>query len=186
MERSNTRFQTKVLAEIVVFAALSAVLYVLRPYTLPFGGSITLGSMVPVMWLAMRRGVYAGFVAGVIFGILAFIIDSMLVGVGSIVATPVQAILEYPVAFGILGLAGIVRKKSVAYAIAGIGFSIFVKFLIHALAGYVFWVYVYEFPAEWGMLWPIVYNGSFLLVEFIISAVIMSVLVKKKTLNYAL
>jgi thiamine transporter ThiT len=49
MERSKTGFQTEVLAEIIVFAALSAVLYVFRPFTLPFGGSITFGSMVPVV-----------------------------------------------------------------------------------------------------------------------------------------
>ena len=185
-EKSNMRFQTKILAEIIVIAALSAVLYTVRPYTLPFGGSITLGSMVPVIWLAMRRGVYVGFVAGAIFGILALFIDIMFLGAASIIATPLQVFLEYPIAFGVLGLAGIFHKKSVGFAEAGVAISIFIKFLIHYLVGAFIWVNVYQFPPEWGQyLWPLIYNGSFLLVEFVISAILIAILVKRGTLEYA-
>jgi len=186
MEKSKTGFQTKVLAEIIVFAALSAVLYVFRPFTLPFGGSITLGSMVPVVWLSLRRGVYAGVIAGAIFGILAFFIDVMLVGASNVIATPIQAVLEYPVAFGVLGLAGIFKKESVASAISGLSLAAFVRFLIHYFVGVYVWYNVYAFPPEWGQyLWPAIYNGSFLAVEFIISAILIAILVKKGTLKYA-
>lgn len=68
----------------------------------------------------------------------------------------------------------------------GLAISVFIKFLLHVIAGYIFWAYIYEFPSEWGMLWPIIYNGSFLLVEFIISAILIFVLVKKGTLSFAL
>ncbi|NWG10872.1 energy-coupled thiamine transporter ThiT [Candidatus Bathyarchaeota archaeon] len=187
MNETKTRFNTKVLAEIAVFAALSAVLYILRPYTLPYGGSVTLGSMVPVMWLSMRRGIYAGIVSAAIFGILALLIDVTFLGAASVIATPVQVILEYPIAFGVLGLAGIFHKKTVAFAIAGVGISIFIKFVIHYLVGVFVWYYVYAFPPEWGQyLWPAIYNGSFLLVEFIISAILIVILVKRGTLEYAL
>jgi len=186
-EKSNVKFQTRILAEIIVFAALSAVLYIIRPFTLPFGGSITLGSMVPVVWLSLRRGVYVGVVAGVIFGLLALLIDVLLLGAANIIVSPPQVILEYPVAFGVLGLAGIFHKKTVIYAIAGLGISVFIKFLMHYIAGVIFWFYIYEFPPEWGRYgWPAVYNGSFLLVEFIVSAILIAVLVKKGTLNYAI
>ena len=187
MNETKTKFKTKVLAEIIVFAALSAVLYTIRPYTLPFGGSITLGSMVPVMWLSMRRGVYVGFIVGAIFGILALFIDVMFLGAASIIATPIQALLEYPIAFGVLGLAGVFHKKTVCVAEVGVALSVFIKFLIHYLVGAFIWVNVYEFPPEWGQfLWPAIYNGSFLLVEFIISAILIAILVKRGTLEYAL
>ncbi len=186
-EKSNVKFQTRILAEIIVFAALSAVLYIIRPFTLPFGGSITLGSMVPVVWLSLRRGVYVGFVAGVIFGLLALFIDVMLLGAANIIVSPPQVILEYPIAFGALGIAGMFHKKTVAYAITGLGASVLIKFVMHYIAGVIFWFYIYEFPPEWGRYgWPAVYNGSFLLVEFIVSAVLIAVLVKKGTLKYAL
>lgn len=186
MKKGTVRFQTKIFAEIIVFAALSAVLYIIRPFSLPYGGSITLGSMVPVLWLSMRRGVYVGFVAGAIFGVLALLIDVMLLPYSPI-ANPLQIFLEYPLAFGVLGLAGVFHKKNVGFAIAGVAISVFVKFLIHYLVGAFIWVYVYEFPPEWGQyLWPAIYNGSFLAVEFIISAILMAILVKKGTLEYAL
>lgn len=187
MNEVKTYFDAKTLAEIVIFSALAAVLYIFRPFSLPYGGSVTLGSMVPIVWLSLRRGIYTGVIAGAIFGILALFVDIVLVGAAFIIATPLQAFLEYPVAFAILGLAGIFRKESVSYAIAGLGIVVFAKFLVHYFVGVFIWYNVYSFPPEWGQyLWPAVYNGSFLLVEFIISAVIIAALVKKGTLKFAL
>ncbi len=168
-------------------AALSATLYLIRPFSLPFGGAVTLGSMVPVMWLSMRRGIVPGIVTGVIFGILAFFIDIVLLGASMIIATPFQAILEYPVAFGVIGLTGIFRKKTVGYAMAGITLSVSMRFLIHYFVGVFVWYYVYAFPIEYGRwIWPAVYNGRFLLVEAIISGVLMVILIKRGTLSYGL
>ena len=87
---TKTRFSTKVLSEIIVFSALSAALYIIRPFSMPFGGAVTLGSMVPVIWLSMRRGVYAGIIAGTLFGIMALLIDIVLLPYSPI-ATPLQA-----------------------------------------------------------------------------------------------
>jgi thiamine transporter len=187
MDASNSSYRTKVLAEIVVFAALSAVLYAVRPYTLPFGGSITLGSMVPVMWLSLRRGVRVGVVAGVIFGVLALLIDILFLGASSIIATPVQAVLEYPVAFGIVGLTGMFHRNTVTFAVAGAAISVFIRFIIHYFVGVFVWFYVYTFPEQWGQWsWPAVYNGSFLSIEFVISAVLLAILVRRGTLKYGL
>ncbi len=186
MNKNN--IETRVLAEITVLSALSAVLYAIRPFSLPYGGSVTLGSMVPVIWLTLRRGAKIGLLAGAIFGILALFIDVLLVGAANIIVTPIQVFLEYPVAFGVLGLAGLFYKKSsVVLAIVGVAIGVFTKFLIHYLVGAFIWVSVYDFPPEWGQwLWPAVYNGSFLLVEFIVSAVIITILVKRGTLEYSI
>jgi thiamine transporter len=187
MDASNSSYRTKVLAEIVVFAALSAVLYAVRPYTLPFGGSITLGSMVPVMWLSLRRGVRVGVVAGVISGVLALLIDILFLGASSIIATPVQAVLEYPVAFGIVGLTGMFHRNTVTFAVVGAAISVFIRFIIHYFVGVFVWYYVYNFPEQWGQWsWPAVYNGSFLSIEFVISAILLAILVRRGTLKYEL
>ena len=115
MKVTKNRFSTKVLAEIIVFSALSAALYIIRPFSMPFGGAVTLGSMVPVMWLSMRRGIFPGLIAGTLFGIMALPIDIILLPFSPI-ATPVQAVLEYPIAFGFLGLAGIFHKRKISFA----------------------------------------------------------------------
>ncbi len=187
MKPQETSSDTKVLVEIIVFSALSAALYAVRPFTLPFGGSITLGSMVPVMWLSLRRGFRIGMITGAIFGCIALFEDLILVGAASIIATPLQAILEYPIAFGAIGLTGLFRNKSAIVAVAGAGLSVFIRFLIHYFVGVFVWANVYSFPPEWGLwLWPAVYNGSFLAVEFIICAILLFALVKKGTLQYRL
>ncbi len=187
MKAQETSSDTKVLVEIIVFSALSAALYAVRPFTLPFGGSITLGSMVPVMWLSLRRGFRIGMITGAIFGVIALFEDLILVGAANIIATPLQAALEYPIAFGVIGLTGLFRNKSAVVAVAGAGFSVFIRFLIHYFVGVFVWANVYSFPPEWGLwLWPAVYNGSFLAVEFIICAILLFALVKKGTLQYRL
>ena len=184
MNKNKPNFETKILAEIIVFAALSAVLYIIRPFSLPYGGSITLGSMVPVMWLSLRRGVRVGFIAGAIFGLVALLIDVMLLPYSPI-TNPVQVVLEYPIAFGALGLAGIFHKSSTAPAMVGVGISILAKFFLHVIAGIIFWFWTV--PEGWNpVAWSAVYNGSFLLVEFISSAILMYILVKKRTLEYAI
>ena len=184
MSESEAKFETRILAEIIVFAALSATLYTLRPFSLPYGGSVTLGSMVPVMWLSLRRGVRVGLVAGAIFGLAALPIDVILLPYSPI-ANPVQVFLEYPIAFGIIGLTGVFRNRSALIAVGGAALSVFIRFWIHYFVGVFVWSAVYEFPPEYGLwLWPAIYNGSFLAVEFIVSAVLLYALVKKGTLNY--
>ncbi len=185
-QKENTIFETKILAEIIVFSALSAVLYTLRPFTLPYGGSVTLGSMVPTMWLSLRRGVRVGVVAGAVFGVLALLIDVLLLGASAVVATPVQAFLEYPIAFGLIGLTGIFHRKTVKWALGGAALSVFLRFLVHYFVGVFVWYYVYSFPEYGQFIWPAVYNGSFLSVEFLISAVLLAILVRRKTLDYRL
>jgi thiamine transporter len=186
-EKRNVRFQTRILAEIIVFSALSAVLYIVRPFTLPYGGAVTLGSMVPSMWLSLRRGIRVGVIAGAIFGVLALFVDVLLLGASAVIATPVQAILEYPVAFSLIGLTGLFHSKTVPAAITGATLSVFLRFLVHYFVGAFVWYHVYAFPPEWGQwLWPAVYNGSFLAVELIISGIILAILVNRETLDYNL
>jgi len=104
-----------------------------------------------------------------------------------VIATPPQAVLEYPVAFGLIGLTGIFYKKTVRLATVGAAMSVFLRFLVHYFVGVFVWYYVYTFPAGYGQyIWPAVYNGSFLSVEFIISAVLLAILVRRGTLEYRL
>jgi len=139
------------------------------------------------MWLSLRRGIRVGVIAGAIFGFLALFIDVLLLGASAVVATPLQAVLEYPVAFGLIGLTGMFRENTVRLAIAGAAASVFLRFLVHYTVGVFVWYYVYAFPSGYGQyVWPAIYNGSFLIVEFIISATLLGILVRRGTLKYRL
>jgi thiamine transporter len=64
--------KSRVLAEIAIFVALSTALSFIIIFQLPQGGSITLASMVPIIWLALRRGPKIGLTAGFVYGIAGF------------------------------------------------------------------------------------------------------------------
>lgn len=165
----------KIFAEAIIFVALSAVLNSIKLYQLPYGGSITLAGMVPVLWLSLRRGPVVGTYAGIVLGLVVIVIEPYLYN-------PVQVLLDYPVAFGALGLAGFFRKRP----IIGVGVGMLGRFIAHFLSGVFFF---YMFAKDWGMdpiTYSIVYNGSYLLPEFIISAVIIYLLSKRNVLNFGI
>jgi len=170
--------ETKILAEMIVFTALANALYLISKFYLPFlhlpqGGSITLGSMVPLLWFALRRGLRWGVEAGIVYGFV-----HILYITSADIASPTQVILDYPIAFSMLGLAGAFRK----YPVAGVGVGILGRFICHFISGVIFWgQYAWE---GWNVItYSLAYNATYLVPEFIISAIIIFILLKEKVLN---
>ncbi len=176
MKRSSeSESATQLLAEAIVFIALSAALNSIKLYQLPYGGSVTLAGMVPVLWLSLRRGPVVGTYAGIVLGLVVMMIEPYLY-------YPAQVLLDYPIAFGALGLAGIFRKRPVI----GVGVGMLGRFISHFVSG-VFFFSMYA--KDWGMgpvTYSIAYNGSYLIPEFVVSAVIIYLLSKKKLLDFNL
>jgi len=156
--------------------ALSGALYLIKIFTLPQGGSITLGSMVPIFLLALRRGPRIGIVGGVAFGLVALVEDVYL-GV-EVIFYPAQVILDYPLAFGLLGLAGLFRKVPVL----GVGVGIAARFCSHFVSGVLFFA-SYAPAGVSPFVYSAIYNGGFLIPEFVITAALMIVLVRVKALE---
>ncbi len=152
--------------------ALSAALHLVRPFQLPFGGSITLGSMIPILLFSLRRGALPGILAGTMFGVIVLIEEPFIFH-------PFQVFLDYPLAFGLLGLAGIFKRSP----IAGVAVAISGRFVAHYLSGIIFFA---EFAPE-GInpyLYSALYNGSFLSVEFTISGILIYSLFKRGILEW--
>ena len=161
---------TKILAEVTNAVALSYVLNLIIIFTMPQGGSITLGSMVPILILALRRGPIIGVIGGTIFGVLQMFL-------GGYIIHPVQALLDYPLAFAFLGLAGLFKK----IPMAGIGVSLILRFLAHLLSGVVFFSEYAGDANPW--IYSAIYNGSFILPELIISAILVYLLLQRDVLK---
>ncbi|UCB60841.1 MAG: energy-coupled thiamine transporter ThiT [Candidatus Bathyarchaeota archaeon] len=104
MSESATTFPTKVIAEIAAFVAVSTALSYVKVFSLPQGGSVTAGSMVPVIWLSLRRGAKIGLFACMLYGLVQLVIEAFIFH-------PAQVLLDYPIAFGALGLAGFFQKR---------------------------------------------------------------------------
>jgi len=167
---------TKILAEAIVIIALANVLYVISKFYFPFlklpqGGSITLGSMIPLLWFALRRGLRWGVEAGIVYGLVHMVISGDIY-------YPTQILLDYPLAFGALGLAGAFKNQPVA----GIGLGILGRFVCHFVSGVIFFgQYAWE---GWNVFaYSAAYNATYLVPEFIISATVIFILLKRKLLN---
>ncbi|MDN5276707.1 MAG: thiamine transporter [Clostridiales bacterium] len=165
MKRTNTRM----LVEAGVMIALAQVLSYVKVYELPQGGSVTAGSMVPILFFAVRWGARGGILAGMAYGLLQFIL-------GEKYSYHIVSILfDYIIAFGCLGLAGLFRQKGMAGVMAGVFLGILGRFICHVISGVtVFASYAPEGQSPW--VYSILYNGSYLLPELIISMVIVVLL----------
>ena len=170
-KENKPRFSTRLLAEIVVFVATATALSFITLYTYPQGGSITAGSMVPILWLALRRGPKLGLFTGAVFGVVQLALMPY-------VYYPVQVLLDYPLAFGALGLAGFFRNRPVVGVVVGITG----RFIMHFISGVVFFASF----APAGMspeVYSAVYNGSYLIPEMVISGFIIFALQKSNSLK---
>ena len=168
--------RVRIITETIVMVALAGALYLIKIFTLPQGGSVTLGSMVPIFLLALRRGPRIGIVGGVAFGLVA-LVEDVYSGV-EVIFYPAQVILDYPLAFGLLGLAGFFQK----IPILGVGLGIAARFCSHFVSGVLFFA-SYAPAGVSPFVYSAVYNGGFLIPEFVITAALMIALLRVRALE---
>lgn len=170
---STQPMNTKLLALGGMCVALSFVLSYVKLFSMPQGGSVTLASMVPIIFFAFVAGPSAGILAGVAYGFLQFFQDAFA-------AHWLSIILDYPLAFAFLGLAGIIptRIKSLEVRfILGALVAILARFMMHVLSGAIFFgMYAPEGMNPW--VYAAIYNGGFLSIEFLITLVVGIILLK--------
>ena len=146
--------------------AMSFVLSYIKLWSMPLGGSVTLASMLPLLWYSNKFGVKNGLIAGAAYGLLQLIQKPEIYHW-------VQVLLDYPLAFMMLGLAGSVKNLQLGSIIGVAG-----RWVCHILSGAIFfaeWV-----PEGWSNAWvySAAYNGAYLLVDLIICLVLSFVLAK--------
>jgi len=171
MTETKHWFSTKILGEIATFVAVATVLSYIKIFSLPQGGSVTAASMVPIVWLALRRGPKVGLFAATVYGIVQF-------ALGPFIFHPGQVLLDYPIAFGLLGVSGFFQNRP----FIGASLAIIGRFIAHFLSGIIFFS---DYAPE-GMnpaIYSAVYNGGYLLVELMISLYVIYLLQTSKALK---
>jgi len=164
----NAFRDTRVLTEAALAVALAFVLGFVVLFKMPFGGSVSL-EMIPLILLALRQGWKVGIVAGATYGLLDLAIDPYVVH-------PVQLLLDYPVAFGALGLAGLF-KPTVRGAILGATVAVLARFVCHLLSGVIF--FASYAPEGWNpFLYSAAYNAAYLAPSLAIAIVVTVILLK--------
>lgn len=158
------KFTPELIARIGIALALATILKMLRLYHFPQGGSITLGSMIPVLLIAFIYGPEVGCLTGFLYGVITLILDPYILH-------PIQVLFDYPLPFTALGIAGFFKQRR----LVGVSIAMLVRFLCHLISGIVFFG---SFAPE-GVS-PVVYsllvNGPMIGIEGIICLVILAVL----------
>lgn len=163
-------FSTKQLVFSAVALALGFVASYIKIIDMPWGGSVTLCSMLFVTLIGYWYGLKIGLIAGFAYGILQFV-----QGGGSYILSPLQACLDYIIAFAALGLSGLFYKKEHGL-LKGYLFAIFTRGLFHSIGGYLYWMdYMPDnFPKSLTAVYPIAYNYAYILAEGALTVVILS------------
>ena len=163
------KMSTKQLVFCAMAMALAFVTSYVKVFSLPWGGSVTLCSMLFIVLVANWYGVKTGVLVGLAYGILQFIQEPFVLSF-------FQVCCDYILAFAALGLAGLFTKKSHGL-IMGYLVAVLARGAFHALGGYLYWMdYMPDnFPTALKSIYPIAYNYSFLLAEALITLIIISI-----------
>lgn len=159
----------KQLAYCAMAVALAYVTSFIKVFKLPYGGSVTLLSMLFIVLVAHWYGVKTGILVGFAYGILQFLQEPYFL-------TLFQVCCDYVLAFAALGLAGLFRKGKNSLLIGYI-VAVLARGVFHTLGGYLYWMdYMPEnFPQSLRTLYPIIYNYSYLLAEGIVTVIVIKI-----------
>lgn len=168
-------FSIKALTYSAICIALSTVLSLYTFMTMPQGGSVTFCSLLFISLIGYWFGCSAGFVAGFVCGTVQLLF-------GAYIIHPIQLLLDYPIAFSLLGgLSGVFRdSKNGLYK--GYILGCFGKFLASLISGVIFFSETTNsIPVS---IWISgVYNISYLLPEMAITLVLISIPSFKNAIN---
>ena len=198
------RNKTKTLVTCAMLIAVATVLSVWPKFDgmWPNGGSVTFCSMLPIIIISYLYGMKWGFMSSTVFGVIQLMTELKGVAGASVFDTFMIILLDYIVAFAVLGIGGIFRGKfnSIAKELSlGAVVAILARFAAHFVSGYLLfsgwaeWFFTQEgftlgnsiFAALGNgtplyMLYSLMYNGSYLIPEMIITAVVAYILGKQK------
>lgn len=163
----NRTFSARRLAYCAMAVALAYVTSFIKPFELPYGGSVTLLSMLFIVLVGNWYGVKTGVLVGFAYGVLQFLQEPYFLSL-------FQVCCDYVLAFAALGLSGLFRKRKNGLLIGYIA-AVLARGFFHSLGGYLYWMdYMPEnFPQSLRTLYPIIYNYSYLLAEGVITVIII-------------
>ena len=185
--RRRRKNDTHTLVECAMMIALGTVLSLIKVYEAPFGGSVTLLAMAPVIFVSFRHGVCTGLVTGFVFSVL-----QLLLGLSNVAWVPDLAgkflciLLDYLLPFTMLGLGGLFRRcrflgderaNAMLTAFLGTFAVTLFRFACHILSGVVIW---YALDLVWyaddpthivnqysSWIFSLLYNAGFMIPEML-------------------
>lgn len=158
--------KTRFLTETAVCAAMATILGFLKLFEMPQGGSVSL-AMVPILFIAIKRGPVAGCACGVLYGIISVVFAGT-------VYHPASIFLDYIFAFGALGVAGFFPKTTKGIALGSIA-GVCGRFVFSVISGAtIFATYAPAGQNPW--VYSIIYQGTYMVPELVLAIVVLVIL----------
>ncbi|MBD5481674.1 MAG: proton-coupled thiamine transporter YuaJ [Lachnospiraceae bacterium] len=166
-ERS-ARLATKQLVFSGVAMALAIVTSEIKFARLPFGGSITLFSMLFIVLIGYWYGAAAGLMTGFAYGLLQFVLDPVFY-------TPFQLLVDYPLAFGALGLSGFFCNRKHGLLI-GYVVGVFARYVFAFLSGVLFFgAYASDQSPIGIIVYSLGYNATYIVPEVVVTLILLAI-----------
>ena len=166
--KTNNKKNALVMCECAIMIALAAVLSFVKILELPYGGSVTAFSIVPIVIISYRHGVKWGLLSGFVFSIIQLIQGaSNLSYATSFLAAVTIILFDYVIAFTVIGLAGFLRNKvsnPSAAAVTGTVGVCALRYICHVISGCTVWAGV-SIPSTDGLLYSLSYNATYTIIN---------------------
>lgn len=188
--------------------AIGMVLSFIQPFQLPFGGGITLASMMPIVFIAFIFGTRWGLFSAFVYSIIQMISGAKVIAAFflpgesqmTIAAALAVCFMDYILAYTILGLGGIFKNKisnSILAITLGCIFALTLRYIVHIISGAIFfgtwaeWFFTQEgfyaigqkimstfSGSALSIIYSVFYNGLYMIPEIIITAIITPIVYK--------
>ncbi|MBS4176744.1 energy-coupled thiamine transporter ThiT [Lederbergia citrea] len=180
------KISLQAMIEAAIFAAMALVLDLLP--SIKFGPSISISfAMVPVFIVAFRWGVKAALFSGLLWSLLQFATGDAWI------LTPIQAIIDYPIAFSFIGLAGMLAPSVQKMAAEGnrnglimaLTIGIFIgslgRYFWHFISGVVFFGSYAKEAGKTPIVYSFVANGITMFFSFLACTIVLSIILAMRT-----
>ena len=161
----------RILTECSIMTALCTVLSIVKLFEMPYGGSITLASMMPVAIISYRHGTRYGVLTASAVSIIQMLLGvknfSYFTSWQSLVAL---AVLDYALAFAVFGLVGLMRplikRQSISLGV-GVAAASIIRYACHVISGATVWAGL-SIPSEAALVYSLSYNATYMIPETVI------------------
>lgn len=169
---------TRRMVESAILIAIGTVLSILSfqgPWAL--GGSITICSMLPLVFISWRYETRWGMFSAFIYSLLQLILGFKNIGYGrNALEMLLIALLDYILAYSVISLSSVFKgrfKDQRLALLAGIMLTLLLRYAFHFFSGWIIWEALW--PNDQGFtspMWSLVYNGSYMVPEIIITSIV--------------
>lgn len=161
------------LVESGLMLAMATVLSLVKVLDLPYGGSITAFSALPLLLVAYRHGLWQGLLTAFAHALIQLMLGANTLSYATSPAAAVAIVmLDYLLAFTVLGLGGIFRRKCESQGTAlvlGAVLTGALRYILHTIAGCTVWAGL-SIPTEAALVYSLAYNATYMLPETIVTA----------------